>query len=84
MLCEGYRGVGIGSWCAKEVIRIAIDEYQIKNLSVAKKYEGTALSLPIARKLVHKFNGTIWCTPNTDQGSIFTFIIPIDRMSFEQ
>ena len=73
-------GIGVPQDKLSEIF----DEYQIKNLSVAKKYEGTALSLPIARKIVHKFNGTIWCAPNTDQGSIFTFIIPIDRMSFEQ
>ena len=32
VLCEGYRGMGIGSWCAKEVIRIATDEYGIKSI----------------------------------------------------
>jgi len=55
-----------------------------KNLAIAQKYEGTALSLPIARKLIHKLNGAIWCVRNQDKGSTFSFIVPIERMSFEQ
>ena len=59
------------------------DEYSAKNLAIAQKYEGTALSLPIARKLIHKLNGAIWCDINKEKGSTFSFIIPLERMQFE-
>ena len=73
-------GIGVPSDKVCEIF----DEYQTKNLLIAKKYDGTALSLPIARKIVHKLNGAIWCSPNAQQGSIFSFVLPIERMSFEQ
>ena len=73
-------GIGIAEDRAGEIF----DEYLAKNLAIAQKYEGTALSLPIARKLIHKLNGAIWCVRNQDKGSTFSFIVPIERMSFEQ
>ena len=73
-------GIGI----AQDRVSEVFDEYLAKNLAIAQKYEGTALSLPIARKLVHNLNGAIWCVKNFDKGSTFSFIIPIERMSFEQ
>ena len=32
VLCEGFRGMGIGSWCVKEVLRIAINDYSIQSV----------------------------------------------------
>lgn len=76
------RDTGIG--IIEERLPEVFNEYLAKNLEIAQKYEGTALSLPIARKIIHKLNGEIWCTKNYPQGSIFSFVIPIERMSFEQ
>ncbi|MCR4881324.1 MAG: PAS domain-containing sensor histidine kinase [bacterium] len=59
------------------------DEYSEKNLAIAQKYDGTALSLPIAKKLVYKLNGKIWYSPNKPKGCIFSLLIPIERMNFE-
>ncbi|MCQ2958290.1 MAG: HAMP domain-containing histidine kinase, partial [Candidatus Gastranaerophilales bacterium] len=59
------------------------DEYSTKNLAIAQKYEGTALSLPIARKIIHKLNGSVWCNLNAEKGTTFTFLIPVERMKFE-
>ena len=73
-------GVGV----AEDRLFEIFDEYLSKNLAIAQKYEGTALSLPIARKIVHKLNGAIWCERKTSGGSNFIFLIPIERMSFEQ
>jgi len=73
-------GIGITEDRLGEVF----DEYLAKNLEIAQKYEGTALSLPIAKKLVYQLHGTIWCYKNTPDGTVFSLIIPIERMSFEQ
>ena len=32
VLREGYRGKGIGSWCAREVLRIAVEDYALKGV----------------------------------------------------
>ena len=59
------------------------DEYSEKNLAIAQKYDGVGLSLAIAKKIVYKLNGKIWYSPNSPNGSIFTVLIPIERMNFE-
>ena len=71
-------GIGINEEKAANIF----DEYSAKNLSSAQKYEGTALSLPIAKKIIHKLNGAIYYTPNENNGSIFTVLLPIERMHF--
>ncbi len=73
-------GIGISPERCGEIF----DEYSSKNLEISQKYEGTALSLPIARKLVHKFNGAIFCNINSDSdsGAVFTLILPIEKMKF--
>ena len=73
-------GVGV----AEDRLFEIFDEYLSKNLAIAQKYEGTALSLPIARKIIHKLNGSIWCERKSTGGSNFILVIPIERMSFEQ
>lgn len=73
-------GIGISD----EKIPEIFNEYSAKNLSSSQKYEGSALSLPIAKKIIHKLNGSIHYASNEKSGSIFTIIIPIERMSFEE
>ena len=73
----------LGEGISEEQSSEIFDEYSAKNLTVAQKHEGTALSLPIAKKLANKLGGTLWYAPNTPTGSIFTLLIPVERMSFE-
>jgi len=72
-------GIGI----ADDRLREIFDEYNSKNLAISQKYEGTALSLPIARKIVHKLNGRIWCEHNEQNGSKFIILMPIEKMVFD-
>ena len=72
-------GIGISPEQTADIF----DEYSEKNLAIAQKYDGVGLSLPIAKKITYKLNGKIWYTPNTPEGSIFTLLIPIERMNFE-
>jgi len=72
-------GIGV----PEERLNEIFDEYSPKNLAISQKYEGTALSLPIARKIMHKLNGTIWCEQNADKGCDFILLFPIEKMHFE-
>ena len=72
-------GIGIAQDLSPDIF----DEYSEKNFAIAQKYDGSALSLPIAKKIAFKLNGKIWYTPNKPNGSIFSLVIPIERMNFE-
>lgn len=56
------------------------DEYNNSNKNITKKYGGTGLGLPIAKKLTEMLNGNIWFTSQQSQGSTFSFIIPVEKI----
>lgn len=41
------------------------------------EYEGTGLGLAISKQLVEIMGGNIWYEPNRDQGSVFSFTLPV-------
>jgi len=66
-------GIGI----AKEQQFSLFTEYV--QLSEARGYrqKGTGLGLALCRRLVELLGGRIWCESELDQGSTFTFVIPV-------
>lgn len=46
--------------------------------SITKKYQGTGLGLSISRKLVEMMGGAIDFESSPNQGSVFTFIVPLE------
>jgi signal transduction histidine kinase len=43
--------------------------------------EGTGLGLSISREIVEHYGGRIWAASEVGRGSVFTFSIPLERMS---
>lgn len=70
-------GIGI----AKEDILRAFDKFaQIEN-SLSRKVGGTGLGLPIAKQLLERHGGIIWCESEPDKGSEFFFVIPVEKVT---
>ena len=68
-------GIGIAE---ADVVR-AFDKFaQIEN-SLSRKVGGTGLGLPIAKQLLEKHNGMIWCESELGKGSEFIFALPLVR-----
>jgi two-component system sensor kinase FixL len=44
---------------------------------VTTKREGMGLGLLVTRSIVESHGGRIWATPNPDQGTTFTFTLPV-------
>ncbi len=65
-------GIGIAE---SDILR-AFDKFaQIEN-SLSRKVGGTGLGLPIAKQLLEKHNGMIWCESEIGKGSEFIFALP--------
>lgn len=66
-------GIGI----AEQDIPRAFDKFaQIEN-SLSRKVGGTGLGLPIAKQLLERHNGMIWCESELGKGSEFIFVLPV-------
>lgn len=69
-------GIGI----AENDIPRAFDKFaQIEN-SLSRKVGGTGLGLPIAKQLLEKHNGLIWCESDVGKGSEFIFALPVSSL----
>ena len=67
-------GIGIAQ---TDILR-AFDKFaQIEN-SLSRKVGGTGLGLPIAKQLMEKHNGAIWCESEENKGSSFIFALPVE------
>lgn len=47
------------------------------SISTARKYGGTGLGLAICQKLVQMMGGRIWAEGEANQGSTFSFVLPV-------
>jgi len=79
-LCGDYVLVSVkdeGIGIAEENLLHVFDKFaQIEN-SLSRKVGGSGLGLPIARQLIEAHKGAIWCESEVDNGSTFSFVIPV-------
>jgi signal transduction histidine kinase len=66
-------GIGI----RKEDQHIIFDEFRQVDGSVTREYGGTGLGLAITKKLIDLMGGRIWVDSEPEQGTTFTFALPI-------
>jgi PAS domain S-box-containing protein len=63
-------GPGLGS----EVDRVFVPFFTTKG-------NGMGMGLPISRSLIESHGGRLWATPNSPQGAVFSFTLPVARGS---
>jgi signal transduction histidine kinase len=51
---------------------------QIFNPLFTTKSHGMGMGLAICRSIIEGHGGRLWATPNTSQGAIFQFVLPVD------
>jgi len=67
-------GVGIPKEKTEEVFERF---FQVDNTST-REYGGTGLGLSIVRSFIEAHDGDIWCDSDTNEGAVFTVLLPLD------
>jgi signal transduction histidine kinase len=70
-------GIGIQP---KDLSRI-FEAFEQVEMSAERRFEGTGLGLPLAKKLVELQDGRIWVESEVGKGSTFSFVLPMDPPS---
>jgi anti-sigma regulatory factor (Ser/Thr protein kinase) len=81
-LKDGYLEISVsdnGIGIKQEDIPKVFDKFQQIESALVRKVGGTGLGLPIARQLIEAHRGTIWVESEINQGSTFSFIIPMSK-----
>ena len=66
-------GIGI----SEEALLQLFKPFTQVNTTALRKYGGTGLGLPICKKLVEMMNGRIWAESKENEGSVFSFSLPL-------
>ncbi|MBC8015976.1 MAG: DUF3365 domain-containing protein [Sporomusaceae bacterium] len=66
-------GIGI----SKDAQPYIFDKFKQADNRIEQEYMGSGLGLALARNFVELHGGRIWVDSQIDQGSVFTFILPI-------
>jgi len=68
-------GVGI----SKEKLDLIFEPFMQIDGTLSRKYGGTGLGLPVAKKLVELHGGSLWVNSKLGKGSTFVFAIPLAK-----
>lgn len=66
-------GIGISDEALSQLFR----PFTQVNNTALRKYGGTGLGLSICKKLVEMMGGTIWVKSKVNEGSVFSFTVPL-------
>jgi PAS domain S-box-containing protein len=66
-------GIGIDSRYAKQIFGL------FKRLHSSEQYPGTGIGLAICQKILERYGGRIWVDPDIEQGSQFSFALPVTK-----
>jgi signal transduction histidine kinase len=75
------RDTGIG--IPAHALQYIFDEFRQVDSSSRRDFGGTGLGLSIARRLAMAMGGTINVASKPDEGSVFTVVLPLERMQVE-
>jgi len=70
-------GVGI----PEDELDVVFDKF-IQSSKTRTGAGGTSLGLAIYKELIKEHKGVIWCENNKDNGTLFTFAVPVDNSRF--
>jgi CheY-like chemotaxis protein len=70
-------GIGIPKEMHKEIF----ERFRQVETSLAREYEGAGLGLSISKAYVELLGGKIWLTSKPEEGSVFYFNIPYNKVS---
>ena len=68
-------GIGI----SQENFDMLFEKFSQVDSSSTRKYKGTGLGLAITKLLVEELGGEIWVESSLEQGTSFSFTVPVDR-----
>jgi signal transduction histidine kinase/ActR/RegA family two-component response regulator len=72
-------GIGI----SEEALSQLFKPFTQVNTTALRKYGGTGLGLSICKKLVEMMNGRIWAESKENEGSVFSFSLPLKIVSID-
>jgi signal transduction histidine kinase/AmiR/NasT family two-component response regulator len=72
-------GIGI----SEEALSQLFKPFTQVNTTALRKYGGTGLGLSICKKLVEMMNGKIWAESRENEGSVFSFSLPLKIVSID-
>jgi PAS domain S-box-containing protein len=68
-------GIGI----AEDMLMSIFDKFTQADTSITRKYGGSGLGLAICKSLIEKMSGTIAVVSTRNEGSVFTFQLPLEQ-----
>ncbi len=66
-----------GSGISKEKINSIFDKYHQAAFANPGKIQGTGLGLSIVRQIINAHGGKVWVESTSEQGSTFSFVLPV-------
>ncbi|MBI1857899.1 MAG: PAS domain-containing sensor histidine kinase [Candidatus Melainabacteria bacterium] len=67
-------GIGIST---EQAIKVFEPFYRLDN-SITREFSGIGLGLPVCKKIVDIYKGSIWCEPSQEGGTTFFVTLPVN------